>query len=209
MSGRFVAHCYLFACGSRHCSVITDMKQVPLWKCKLKDAFFCVCVFVCDCNCLSFCVESRREVIANTRSSTCEFVFEFLTWCAFQIDCFSRSLIQILTLNLKCILINVFILFPSFSNLAVEMGDVRDLSWSFKAYTIPRKERRPASEGKKVPCQFWCVFCQSRCCIFPVLKFILPKLRIQFSRLLSHSRGVFQTQNTYHEHISVHFSILS
>lgn len=169
---------------------------------------FFVCVFVCDCNCLSFCVESRREVIANTRSSTCEFVFEFLTWCAFQIDCFSRSLIQILTLNLKCILINAFILFPSLSNLAVEMGDVRDLSWSFKAYTIPRKERRP-SEGKKVPCQFWCVFCQSRCCIFPVLKFILPKLRIQFSRLLSHSRGVFQTQNTYHEHISVHFSILS
>lgn len=168
------------------------------------------------CVCVCVWLQLFKLLRGKSQRSNCKYSFKYLWVCVWvpNLVRFSNWLLLAFVdpdfnFELKCILINVFILFPSFSNLAVEMGDVRDLSWSFKAYTIPRKERRPASEGKKVPCQFWCVFCQSRCCIFPVLKFILPKLRIQFSRLLSHSRGVFQTQNTYHEHISVHFSILS
>ncbi|XP_022806058.1 uncharacterized protein LOC111343173 isoform X1 [Stylophora pistillata] len=36
------------------------------------------------------------------------------------------------------------------SSLAVEMADIRDPSWSFKAYTIPRKERRPSEDCQYV-----------------------------------------------------------
>ena len=73
MSVRFVAHCYLFACGSRHCSVITDMKQVPLWKCKLKDVFFCVCVCVW--------LQLFKLLRGKSQRSNCKYSFKYLRVC--------------------------------------------------------------------------------------------------------------------------------